>query len=91
MADHKQIVKRCGERVVLARLRSDYEGGYMLGGNVLVIAGPDGKVKDGAKVEAMALHPAGLAVIPATGALKGKRFIIPGAHVHFAVLADDET
>lgn len=85
-ATSKKPLQRCGERVVVARLVGG-EAAYLFGGGggVLSVAGQT----DGKRVSEMALHPAGLVIVPEVGAQKGKKILIPFAHVAFVQVEEE--
>jgi hypothetical protein len=91
---HLPFLKRCGERVQSANIKPG--ANHVVGGDVLFVREPGatylpGQAPQGTEVSAMALHPAGLAVVvKRPGPWQGKRVIIPAAHVAFVVVADDE-
>lgn len=86
MADPKpQTLKRAGERVVEAYLV--LASHVFQSRNLLHVGGKGG----GCPCDLLALHPAGLLVVPSEGPHKGKRLIIPGVHVVYSKIADEET
>jgi hypothetical protein len=83
MADKaKKISARCVESVVEARVKNEWEGSYLVSGR--------NPIRLGYEAEAMALHPAGLAIVPKIGPKAGERIVIPAACISVVVLAGDE-
>lgn len=89
MADPKQqqkpVLRRAAEKVSVARLDI---ASHIFSSQQTLVA-PDGS-GDGVKVAHLALHPAGLLVVPKIGPYAGKRVIVPGARVEFAVVSTEE-